>query len=69
MIFITLSQDIFVWMGDSAYVDRMEFKRIGPASFTPETNGTHLDVLFNITKNHPDYVILRNTTRIEGIWV
>ena len=37
--------------------------------FKPDTNETHIEKLFNITKHHLDYAILKNTTRIEGVWV
>jgi len=55
---------MFIWLGDAAYVTNQTNLIVKST-----TNPTKIVEMFNKTKYHSDYIILRKTTIIEGVWV
>ena len=62
-IFQTIAQDepdVFVWLGDAAYID-------SPQDFSPMP-ATYIKERFQMTKDVPGYQALLKQSKIIGVW-
>lgn len=57
--------DLWVWLGDTAYLDNLNFKL---SKFEEDYIKNHVETVFNYSKNNKEYQNLIKTTKIIGIW-
>ena len=57
--------DVFIWLGDVAYVDK---RVVAPFIFAPNDNETNIREIYNFTFNDQKYQKMKKSTQVIGIY-